>query len=74
MQIEGGLTELVSVSLGGGAALPAIEPAHAATVASLPFRHRDPFDRMIVAQAITENLEIIGGDKAFDAYDVTRIW
>ena len=40
----------------------------------LPFHHRDPFDRMIIAQAINRNLAIISKDAAFDAYGVKRLW
>jgi PIN domain nuclease of toxin-antitoxin system len=52
----------------------AIAIAHGAAVISLPFHHRDPFDRMIVAQAKVENMPIINCDVAFDAYGVPRIW
>ncbi len=47
---------------------------HAAVVSGLPFHHRDPFDRLLIAQALTESLPIIGNDGAFDAYAVTRLW
>jgi PIN domain nuclease of toxin-antitoxin system len=51
-----------------------IAPAHAFEVARLPFHHRDPFDRMIIAQAAREGLPIVSVDAAFDAYAVERIW
>lgn len=41
---------------------------------SLPFHHRDPFDRVLVAQALVETLPIISNDPALDAYGITRIW
>jgi PIN domain nuclease of toxin-antitoxin system len=47
---------------------------HAAAVSLLPFHHRDPFDRMLVAQAIVEQIPIVSGDPAFDAYSITRLW
>ena len=47
---------------------------HAAAVTVLPFHHRDPFDRMIIAQAMVEHLPIISGDHVFDAYPITRLW
>ncbi len=47
---------------------------HTAVVATLPFHHRDPFDRLLVAQAISEGVPIISTDRALDAYSVTRIW
>jgi PIN domain nuclease of toxin-antitoxin system len=40
----------------------------------LPLFHRDPFDRLIIAQAITEMMSIVSSDDAFDAYPITRIW
>ena len=41
---------------------------------TLPFHHRDPFDRLIIAQALVEELPIIGADTAFDAYGISREW
>ncbi|MEM1280059.1 MAG: type II toxin-antitoxin system VapC family toxin [Cyanobacteria bacterium P01_H01_bin.152] len=40
----------------------------------LPLHHRDPFDRMIVAQAISHSLTIVSIDKALDAHPVQRLW
>ena len=40
----------------------------------LPLFHRDPFDRLIIAQAIAENMPVISSDAAFDLYPITRIW
>ena len=47
---------------------------HAAAVSVLPFHHRDPFDRMLIAQAMVEQVPIVSGDTAFDAYPITRLW
>ena len=52
----------------------AIEPKHALRVADLPAHHRDPFDRLLIAQSMIEEVPIISGDTAFDAYPVTRLW
>jgi len=42
---------------------------------TLPLYHRDPFDRMLIAQAITENIPIISVDTKFDLYaDIQRVW
>lgn len=46
--------------------------AHAARISMLPFHHRDPFDRMLVAQSLVEGIPIISADPALDAYGVTR--
>ncbi len=43
---------------------------HALRVATLPLHHRDPFDRMLIAQAQIENIPIVTVDRAFDAYEV----
>lgn len=42
--------------------------------ASLPKHHSDPFDRLIVAQAIVENVSIVSVDARMDAYGITRLW
>ena len=52
----------------------AISYRHASAVAALPLHHRDPFDRLLIAQAIVENLPIVSVDQAFDPYPITRIW
>jgi PIN domain nuclease of toxin-antitoxin system len=68
-----------------GAELPAIlreqnfEPlpitiAHAVRAGNLPGPHRDPFDRMLVAQAQDEDLALVSNDRVFDAYGVRRVW
>ena len=46
---------------------------HGVALASLPLLHRDPFDRMLVAQATSEGLTIVTRDPAFDDYDVRVI-
>ena len=47
---------------------------HATAVQSLPHHHRDPFDRLLIAQAQADGLSVVGADEAFDAYGVARIW
>lgn len=47
---------------------------HLIKVSSLPMHHRDPFDRLMIAQAMTENMAVVSADAAFDAYGVTRLW
>lgn len=50
-----------------------ILPAHTARVIGLPFYHRDPFDRLLAAQALVEAIPLVSGDAALDAYGVTRL-
>lgn len=47
---------------------------HAWHVRSLPLHHRDPFDRLLIAQAQLERLPIVTADPAFEAYDVDLVW
>jgi len=51
-----------------------IELPHVLRIEKLPFHHRDPFDRLIIAQAIEDNLKILGADNTFDKYKIKRIW
>jgi len=48
--------------------------AHGLAAGALPLLHRDPFDRMLIAQALTEQLMLLSNEAAFDAYGVGRFW
>ncbi|MBF2098228.1 MAG: type II toxin-antitoxin system VapC family toxin [Gloeomargaritaceae cyanobacterium C42_A2020_066] len=47
---------------------------HLAALTTLPFHHRDPFDRLMIAQAFVNTLHVVSADEAFDAYGMSRIW
>jgi PIN domain nuclease of toxin-antitoxin system len=47
---------------------------HLAVVSTLPLHHRDPFDRSMIAQAMSENISILSVDSSFDAYPIQRLW
>jgi len=47
---------------------------HGLRAGALPGAHKDPFDRMLVAQAQAENLALISNETAFDSYGIVRIW
>lgn len=51
-----------------------IEPQHTALLTELPFYHRDPFDRLLIAQAQAEEIPLVSVDKTLDAYPIKRIW
>lgn len=51
-----------------------IELTHAVKVSILPFSHRDPFDRLIIAQSLVEQVPIVGVDGVFDNYGIQRLW
>ncbi len=57
-----------------GAALLPVTMDHALGVGELPLHHRDPFDRLLIAQARSEGLAIVTADRAFARYDVEVIW
>jgi PIN domain nuclease of toxin-antitoxin system len=62
-----------SVADNGFSILP-IEPNHTALLTTMPHHHRDPFDRLMIAQATAEQLTVVSADKAWDAYSITRLW
>ena len=47
---------------------------HLDTLVALPFHHRDPFDRLLIAQAAYEQFPIVSADAAFDSSGISRIW
>ena len=47
---------------------------HTAAISTLPFHHRDPFDRLIAVQARIEKMPVVSADPAFDAYEIERVW
>jgi PIN domain nuclease of toxin-antitoxin system len=51
-----------------------ITVAHAAVLTTLPLHHRDPFDRLLIAQTMVEAMSIVSIDSILDAYPVTRLW
>jgi PIN domain nuclease of toxin-antitoxin system len=59
---------------GNGFEILPIERAHTLQLVSMPLHHRDPFDRMLVAQSLTEEMPILSVEGVFDTYGVQRIW
>jgi PIN domain nuclease of toxin-antitoxin system len=57
-----------------GLTLVPIEVRHATVLTALPSHHGDPFDRMMIAQAIVEKMPMLSADAVFDAYGVNRLW
>lgn len=60
--------------LDAGAVPLAVSIDHARAVRSLPWHHRDPFDRLLVAQATIEDAVLVSNDERLGAYDVEVIW
>ena len=61
------------IEMQGFLSLP-ITLSHAQDAGSLPFDHRDPFDRMLIAQALAERMALVSNEKSFDAAGVVRVW
>jgi PIN domain nuclease of toxin-antitoxin system len=51
-----------------------LEPQHIAPLTTLPLHHKDPFDRLIAATALVEQLTLVSADPAFDLYGLTRLY
>jgi PIN domain nuclease of toxin-antitoxin system len=51
-----------------------LDLAHIEPLTTLPLHHKDPFDRLIAATALVEQLTLVSADTVFDAYGVTRLW
>ena len=68
-------TDLVAEHVHGNAIeLLEIRPNHLDVLTTLPFHHKDPFDRVIIAQGQAENIPIVSRDPAFDDYASRRLW
>jgi PIN domain nuclease of toxin-antitoxin system len=57
-----------------GMQLLSISPQHIYHLSQLPFHHKDPFDRLLISQAITEGLALLSNDTKFAAYGANVIW
>ena len=66
--------DLVPTLLGAGALPLPVTLEHAATVETLPWHHRDPFDRLMIAQALVEGASVVSGDDALRRYGVPVVW
>jgi len=74
LSIDDPLDEFMKLRTGEGFRLLPLESQHLLPLVELPFHHRDPFDRLIVCQAMVENMAICTGDKNFRRYPVKLYW
>ena len=65
---------LVDVPLEAGFRLLDVQPRHVAMLSELPQIHRDPFDRMLIAQALVEDLDLVTSDETLRSYPVRSLW
>ena len=75
LNLKMSIEELVNEQIANnGIELLNITTKHIAVVADLPLHHRDPFDRLIISQAMIEQIPVVGIDEAFDSYPIRRLW
>jgi PIN domain nuclease of toxin-antitoxin system len=75
LQLDKSAAELVQAELDcGGIQLLSIALRHIQTLSRLPNHHRDPFDRLLIAQAIDEGLTIVTADQTIAKYDAPVLW
>ena len=73
--VAGPLTQSLLAEVQGQGFVPLpITVQHGAQAGSLPGLHKDPFDRMLIAQAQAENLALVSNERVFDDFGVVRVW
>ena len=74
LEISRNIEEIIELIPENGFEILPIFPPHLIELSCLPFHHRDPFDRLLVAQAKSENVHFISRDEILDKYEIKRIW
>jgi PIN domain nuclease of toxin-antitoxin system len=74
LSIDGGIEGFIEAIEDEGFALLEVKIEHIMAVKDLPFHHRDPFDRMLIAQAITEGVSIMTTDSDVLKYNINQVW
>jgi PIN domain nuclease of toxin-antitoxin system len=75
LKLKAPLKEIIQTSIKeSGLKILPIQAEHAYLVQELTFHHKDPFDRIIIAQSTLEKMALISTDKIFDKYGIKRIW
>ncbi len=74
LTLDDSLEEFMKQRTAEGFRLLPLEPPHLHSLVELPFHHRDPFDRLIICQAMVENMAICTGDKNFKHYPARLVW
>jgi len=74
LKISKSIEEVIELATSNGFEILPILPEHIIKLTTLAFHHRDPFDRIIIAQGLDENFRIVSKDSIFDEYGVKRLW
>jgi PIN domain nuclease of toxin-antitoxin system len=74
LKLRKSLKDIINIYQNIGAAIMPVKPDHALGTESLPWHHRDPFDRLLIAQAIYEDLTLVSRDEMFARYPIIVLW
>jgi PIN domain nuclease of toxin-antitoxin system len=74
LTLPASVEEYIAEKVEGGFHVLSIDWTHAAAVERLPKHHRDPFDRLLITQALAENLPVVTNDAVFNSYGVAIVW
>lgn len=74
LELQKTIETIVNDTKKDGISILNIKTEHALKVKELPFHHKDPFDRMLIAQAMVEDFKIISVDAIFDQYEIEKVW
>ena len=74
LDLETSLGKIFQLIDQSGLTLLPVTPTHILASSTLPFFHRDPFDRLIIAQAMSEGFTIVSRDQAFKEYAIDLLW
>ena len=74
LELKTGLDHVFQTIVKTGFEILPIDGSHIINVAQLPFHHRDPFDRIFIAQAAVEDMVLVSKDEHFDKYPIKVIW
>lgn len=74
LHLSCGINDMINKLYRNGFEILPIQPEHLIRLSQISYIHRDPFDRIIIAQGLTEEIAIISSDKIFDDYGVNRKW
>ena len=73
LELKKDVTEIINSVNNSGFSILQIKPQHLITLHGLEYYHKDPFDRIIISQAITEDMPTVSSDANFDAYKIVMI-
>jgi len=74
LQLDCNIEEMIDKIYHNGFEILPILPTHIIKLSKLDYIHRDPFDRIIISQSLTEDIQIVSSDRIFDEYGVRRKW